>query len=113
MNEEMDNILVLVDDDGEEVEFEYLDTIELDGKEYVVLIPYDEDEDELDDDDEDSVVIMKLIKDENGEDSFESIEDEDELNSVFEEFKTRMEDEYYFDEDEDELDDDDDDDDLI
>ena len=91
MSEERDDILVLVDEKGEEVEFEYLDTMEVDNKEYAVLLP-------LDDDDEDAeteeVVILKLDKDENGEDSFVSVDDEAELNKVFELFKKKVQEEY-------------------
>ena len=37
--EGLDNIIVLNDENGEEVQFEFLDFIELDGEEYVVLLP--------------------------------------------------------------------------
>ena len=45
--EELDNIIVLNDENGEEIEFEFLDLIEYEGEEYVVLLPNDEDEDVL------------------------------------------------------------------
>ena len=35
-NEEVDNIIVLNDEDGNEVRFEFLDLVELDDEEYVV-----------------------------------------------------------------------------
>ena len=38
-NEEVDNIIVLNDEDGNEVRFEFLDLVELDDEEYVVLLP--------------------------------------------------------------------------
>ena len=44
--EELDNIIVLNDENGEEVQFEFLDLVELDGEEYVVLLPADEAEKE-------------------------------------------------------------------
>ena len=40
--DELDNVIVLNDEDGNEVEFEFLDVVELDGKEYVVLLPVEE-----------------------------------------------------------------------
>jgi uncharacterized protein YrzB (UPF0473 family) len=94
MSEERDDIVVLVDENGEEVEFEHLDTVELNGNEYVVLLPVDESEEEKD---IDEVVILKIEHGEE-EDSFVSVDDDDELDAVFEEFRTRMEDEYDFDE---------------
>ncbi|EPR11985.1 DUF1292 domain-containing protein [Ruminiclostridium papyrosolvens] len=93
-DEERDDIVVLLGEDGEEVEFEHLDTIEMDGNEYVILLPLEEQENE----EVDEVVILKIEHNEDGEDSFITVDDEEELNRVFEEFKTRMEDEYDFDE---------------
>lgn len=94
MDEERDDLVILIDEDGSEVEFEHLDTIEMNGMEYVVLLPFSETEPEEQDVDE--VVILKIEHNEDGEDSFISVEDEEELNSVFEEFRTRMEEEYEF-----------------
>jgi len=101
MTEERDDIIILIDEDGEEEEFEYIDSIEMNGKEYVILSPVSEDEDELYDID-DEVVILKVEMNEDGEESYVTIEDENELDAVFEEFKMRMEDGFAFDiEDED------------
>ncbi|MCX8129308.1 MAG: DUF1292 domain-containing protein [Clostridia bacterium] len=93
MSEERDDLVVLVDENGDEVEFEHIDTIEMNGNEYVILIPFTTEEEQ----DSDEVVILKIEHGEEGEDSFVSVEDEEELNQVFEEFKQRMEDEYEFD----------------
>jgi len=92
IDEERDGIVVLVGEDGEEVEFEHIDTIEMNGNEYVVLIPVDEQEDE----EVEEVVILKVEYGDDGEDSFVTVDDEEELESVFEEFKARMEEEYDF-----------------
>jgi uncharacterized protein YrzB (UPF0473 family) len=94
MADERDDVVVLVDENGEEVEFEHLDTIEQNGKEYVILLPKTAEEGT--DEDVDEVVILKIEHNENGEDSFVTVEDEGELQGVFEEFKTRMEDQYDF-----------------
>jgi uncharacterized protein YrzB (UPF0473 family) len=101
MSEERDDVVVLVDENGEEAEFEYLDTIEMDGNEYVVLIPLDEIGEENENEDEDEeVVIFRLEQSKDGEDTFITIEDEDEIDAVFKEFMLRMEDEYDFEDDE-------------
>ncbi len=92
MDEERDDIVVLVDENGEEVEFEHIDTIEMNGNEYVVLAPYSEEEPE--EQDEEEVVILKVEHGDDGEDSFVTVEDEDELDSVFEEFQAHMEEEF-------------------
>lgn len=94
MSEERDDLVVLLDEDGGEVEFEHLDTIEMNGNEYVVLLPFSEEENGEQDVDE--VVILKIEHPADGEDTFVSVENEEELNSVFEEFRTRMEEDYDF-----------------
>ena len=91
--EELDNILVLNDEEGNEVEFEFLDLIEYEGEEYVLLLPVDEEETE----EPGEVVILKLEDTESEEEeSYVSVEDENVLNKVFEKFKEKFEDEFNF-----------------
>ncbi|HEY8349407.1 MAG TPA: DUF1292 domain-containing protein [Clostridiales bacterium] len=92
MDAERDDIVVLIDEDGEEVEFEHIDTIELNGNEYVVLVPLEEEED--DGQEEEEVVILRVEHTEDGEDTFVTIEDDDELEEVFDEFQSRLEEEF-------------------
>ena len=44
--EELDNVVILNDEDGNEVKFEFLDLIDLEDEEYVVLLPMTEDGEE-------------------------------------------------------------------
>ena len=91
--EELDNILVLNDEEGNEVEFEFLDLIEYEGEEYVVLLPVEEENDE----EPGEVVILKLEDSESeDEESYVSVDDEEVLNKVFEIFKDKFEDEFNF-----------------
>ena len=90
--EELDNILVLNDEEGNEVEFEFLDLIEYEGEEYVVLLPVEEDTEEPGE-----VVILKLEDTESEEEeSYVSVDNEEVLNKVFEIFKQKFEDEFNF-----------------
>ena len=92
MEDELDNIIVLNDENGEEVQFEFLDLIELDNEEYVVLLPVEEDEEA-----EGEVVILKVEDTEDEEEeSYVSVEDEETLNKVFEIFKEKFKDEFNF-----------------
>lgn len=89
--EELDNIIVLNDEDGNEVEFEFLDLIEYEGDEYVVLLPVE------DADDADEVVILKVEDTESeDEESYVSVDDDDVLNKVFEIFKEKFKDDFNF-----------------
>ena len=91
MEEELDNVIVLNDENGEEVKFEFLDLIELDGEGYVVLLPTGDKEDA------DEVVILKVEDtDSEDEESYVSVEDEEILNKVFNMFKEKFKDEFDF-----------------
>ena len=107
LNEELDdNIIVLNDENGEEVKFEFLDLIECDGERYVVLLPVEEHnhidgEDGSEDDDAGEVVILKVdhlnLEDPNDdEESYSSVDDEETLNKVFQLFKEKFKDEFDF-----------------
>ena len=84
--EEMENegaLITLTDDEGSEVEFEFLDVIEYDGDEYIVLIENDEDADE--------VVILKINALDEETEEYVSIDDEEILQTVFDMFKKKYE----------------------
>lgn len=93
-DEELDNIIVLNDEQGNEVKFEFLDLVELDEEEYVVLLPVTEDGEE----DEGEVVILKLedTDEDSDEESYVGVEDEEILNKVFAIFKEKYKDEFNF-----------------
>ena len=90
--EELDNIIILNDEDGNEVKFEFLDLMEYEGEEYIVLLPTEEG------DDNDEVVILKVedVEDDPDMETYVSVEDEDTLNAVFEMFKEKFKDEFNF-----------------
>ena len=93
-DEELDNIIVLNDEQGNEVQFEFLDLVELDNEEYVVLLPVTDEGEE----DEGEVVILKLEdtdEDSEGE-SYVGVEDEEIVNQVFSIFKEKYKDEFNF-----------------
>lgn len=91
--EELNNIIILSDENGEDVEFEFLDLIEYDSEEYIVLLPVVEDEEEQDG----QVVILKVESTENeDEESYVSVDDEEILNEVFQIFKEKFKDEFNF-----------------
>lgn len=92
--EELDNIIVLNDEEGNEVKFEFLDLVELDDEEYVVLLPVSEEGEE----DDGEVVILKLEDTDEltDEESYVGVEDEEILNKVFAIFKEKYKDEFNF-----------------
>lgn len=92
--EELDNIIVLNNENGEEVKFEFLDLVDLDDEQYVVLLPMTEENEE----DEGEVVILKLedTDDDSEEESYVSVDDEEVLMKVFNIFKEKFKDEFNF-----------------
>lgn len=77
--EQYNNIVELIDEQGESVEFEYLMNLDYGGREYILLRPIDQVDQ---DDEEDEVVILRVEQDENGDDVYTSIEDEKEANEI-------------------------------
>ena len=85
--------LTIEDEDGNEFELEVLDEFELDGQSYLAALPADMDEDDPDF----GIVLLKIIE-ENGEELFGSIDDDDELDKVYDYYMQEV----FADEDEDE-----------
>ena len=82
--EEEEGVLLLTDENGEETAFEYLDCIEYEGKEYLVLMPMEEDEGE--------VVILEVEPVDEEMENYLAVEDEGLLNTIFEIFKEKFKD---------------------
>lgn len=82
MSEEFGNdFITIIDDDGQEFELEILDSMDYNGSTYVAFLPANMDEN---DPDYGLVILRSVI--ENGEELFESVDDEDELNDVYDHF---------------------------
>ncbi len=89
--DEMDNegtLITLEDEEGNEIEFEFLDVIEYEGEEFIVLIENDEDADE--------VVILKINASDDETDEYVSIDDEELLDKIFDIFKKKYDGEINF-----------------
>ena len=82
--EEEVSILTLTDENGQDVDFEYLDCIEYEGKEYLVLIPAEEDDGHI--------VILEIEPIDEETENYLSVEDESVLNTVYEMFKEKYSD---------------------
>ena len=76
------DIITLTDDEGNEYEFEHIDTIELDGKMYLAFTEADANNDES----VSEIIILRLDKDENGDEVLATVDDEAELEKAYEAF---------------------------
>jgi len=90
-DEQLDNIITLTDENGNPVEFEFLDLIEYQGNEYVVLLPV-----EVDEEDEGQVVILQIADGTDDEEEYLSVDDEGLIQTLFDIFKDKFKDEFNF-----------------
>ena len=79
--EEEVSILTLTDENGADVDFEYLDCIEYQDKEYLVLMPLEEDSNEI--------VILEVEPVDEENENYLAVSDEDVLDAVYAIFKER------------------------
>ena len=79
LQEEESSLITLTDESGEETTFEFLDCIEYEGKEYLVLIPAEEGASEI--------VILEVEPVDEENENYLAVEDENTLNAVYKIFK--------------------------
>ena len=84
MMQEEDNLLTLTDENGEETEFEYLDSVEYEGAEYLILAPAGEESGQ--------VVILQVEPVDEETENYLALEDEALLNAVYAIFRERYKD---------------------
>ena len=82
--EEEEGILTLTDENGVQTQFEYMDCIEYEGKEYLVLLPMDEEDDEI--------VILEVEPVDEENENYLAVEDEAVLMAAYEIFKEKFKD---------------------
>ena len=88
MNNE--NLIVLYDEDGNEVPFEFLDYIEYDHCNYVALLPLEGDLENAE------VLILQVVESEDGEQDFDIVEDRKLLDKLYRQFQEEHRDEFNF-----------------
>ena len=96
MNDEMrkdemdmdEGIITLIDEDGKEVDFEEIAGIAIDDKFYLILVPVDLPEGMG----EDEALVFE-VSGEEGNESFDIVEDEEIINAVFKEYERLLEEE--------------------
>ena len=77
-------IITLEDDLGEEKDFEFLDVVEYEGAEYIILLP-------VADEEQNEVLILRIESVDDETENYIGIDDEDTLQKVFDIFKARYE----------------------
>ena len=82
------DLITIADEEGNEFELELLDMLDLDGSSYAVFVPANIEE--MDVNDPDYGLIFLRCREENGEEFFDSIDDDAELERVYDAYQTIM-----------------------
>lgn len=80
-NLEETEILTLTDENGVDTDFEYLDCLTYNGKEYLILMPAGDENAEI--------VILEIEPVDEENENYLAVEDEDTLNAVYDLFKEK------------------------
>ncbi|HIS58924.1 MAG TPA: DUF1292 domain-containing protein [Candidatus Faecousia faecipullorum] len=80
-NLEETEILTLTDENGVDTDFEYLDCLTYNGKEYLILMPAGDEDTEI--------VILEIEPVDEENENYLAVEDEDTLNAVYDLFKEK------------------------
>lgn len=80
--QEEESILTLTDENGQDTNFEYLDCVEYEGKEYLVLMPEESNE----------IVILEVQPVDEENENYLAVDSEDILEAVYGIFKERYKD---------------------
>ena len=82
------NFITLTDEDGNDIELEYVDALEWNGVTYMAFFPTIEEDSEADEEEYGLIILKSVMED--GEETLVTIEDEDELNTVYEKFMEQI-----------------------
>lgn len=91
------DFITVTDEEGNEFELEHLGTLEYNGATYMSFVPAD-----MDEEDEDFGLILLKVIEQDGEELLADIDDDDELDAVYQQFMEALFDDEGEDEDEDE-----------
>lgn len=80
---ECEDVITLIDENGEEKDFTVIDILELDGSEYAILLP-------VDDEDTDEAIILKFAQDNEGNEILVDIDDDEEWEKVADTWEEMM-----------------------
>lgn len=91
MNDEFGpNFVTLTDDEGNDIELEYVDALEHNGTTYMAFFPVVEEDSEDEQNEEEYGLVILKSQMENGEEFLVTIDDEDEIDKVYDLFMEQI-----------------------
>ena len=83
------NFITLTDEDGNDIELEYVDAIEVDGQTYMAFFPTVDDEADEAAAEDFGLVILKSVM-ENGEELLSTLDSDEELDKIYDLFMEQL-----------------------
>ena len=91
MNDEFGpNFVTLTDDEGKDIELEYIDALEYNGTTYMAFFPVVEEDSEDEENEEEYGLLILKSQMENGEEFLVTIDDEEEIDKVYDLFMEQI-----------------------
>lgn len=91
MNDEFgSNFVTLTDDEGNDIELEYVDALEHNGTTYMAFFPVVEEDSEGEENEEEYGLVILKSQMENGEEFLVTIDDEEEIDKVYDLFMEQI-----------------------
>ncbi len=91
MNDEFGpNFVTLTDDEGNDIELEYVDALEHNGTTYMAFFPVVEEDSEDEENEEEYGLVILKSQVENGEEFLVTIDDEEEIDKVYDLFMEQI-----------------------
>ena len=91
MNDEFGpNFVTLTDDEGNDIELEYVDALEHNGTTYMAFFPVIEEDSEDEENEEEYGLVILKSQMENGEEFLVTIDDEEEIDRVYDLFMEQI-----------------------
>ncbi len=82
------DFITITDEDGNEIELEFLDTLEYNGQTYMAFFPAVEED--ADEESEDYGLIILKVLEENGEEILSTLDSDEELDEVYDHFMEEL-----------------------
>lgn len=83
------DFVTITDEDGNDIELEFLDALELDGVQYMAFYPAQSEEEPSEEKEEDGIVLLKVIT-EDGEEFLSTLDSDEEMERVYDQFMERI-----------------------
>ena len=84
------NFVTLTDDEGNDVELEYVDALEYNGTTYMAFFPVVEEDSEEEENEEEYGLVILKSQIENGEEFLVTVDDEEEIDKVYDLFMEQI-----------------------